>query len=78
MKQFTEIAFALFCLALIHWAFNAAVSRSRQGVGKVASAILRPAFRRSLTAYYTRKVTKQMRNQAQSGGVPPLENSNLD
>ena len=41
MKQFAEIAFALFCLALIHWAFSAAVRRTRQrgrqsGIGCVA------------------------------------------
>jgi hypothetical protein len=78
MKQLTEIAFALFCLILIHWAVTAAIRRARQGVGKAASAVLRPVLRHSLTAYYTSKVTRQMRKQGKANGAPPLENPDLE
>lgn len=78
MERFAEIAFALFCLALVHWGFSAAAKRIRRGVGNLTSAAVRPSLHRTLTAYYRRKVTKAVPEQRRKDGVPPLENPRLD
>ncbi len=78
MTRLAEILFALLGLALLHWGIQTGLRKAGTSIGKLIGAALRPLLRRSLTAYYTKKVTRQMQEQRRADGVPPLENPHLD
>ncbi len=63
----------LISLVILHWVIKLGARK----VGTAISSVLRAPIRALLTSYYRRKVIRQIREEKQKQGIPPLENSDI-
>ena len=77
MRELATILLALVLFLVVHTFLQLGTRKLGRAIGKGIGFILRPPLRAVLTKYYRRKVIRQLQENRQKQGVPPLENPDI-